>query len=46
VGVYCIKDADIPQIIKWAFKEAHPLYPVPVLWGEQDMRKLIETLKQ
>ena len=46
VGVNCIKDTDIPQIIKWAFREAHPLYPVPVLWGEHDMRKLIETLKQ
>jgi len=46
VGVEGIKDEDIPQMIKWALKEANPLYPVPVVWGESDMRKLIETIRQ
>lgn len=45
VGVDCIKDEDIPQIVKWALKEANPLYPVPEVWGESDMRKLIETIR-
>ena len=44
-GIDIIQDEDIPQIIKWADKEANPLYPVPVVWGEKDFRKLIDTLK-
>ena len=44
-GIDIIQDEDIPQIIKWADKEANPLYPVPVVWGEKDFRKLLDTLK-
>ena len=44
-GIAEIKEKDIPQIIKWASKEANPLYPVPVIWGEADFRKLINTLR-
>lgn len=44
-GFDCIKDEDIPQIIKWAIKEANPIYPVPVIWKEEDFRKLIQTLR-
>ena len=44
-GFDCIKDEDIPQIIKWASKEANPLYPVPVIWGEEDFKRLIQTLR-
>lgn len=40
-----IKEKDIPQIVKWAMKEANPLYPVPVVWGERDFRKLIHTIR-
>lgn len=40
-----IKEEDIPQMIKWAKKEANPLYPVPVIWGSKDFRKLIESIK-
>lgn len=40
-----ILDKDIPQIIAWAKKEANPLYPVPVVWGEKDFRKLIENIR-
>lgn len=46
VGVEGIKDEDIPQMIKWAMKEANPLYPVPQVWGEADFRTLIETIRQ
>lgn len=44
-GFDCIKDEDIPQIIAWAKKEANPLYPVPVVWGDEDFKRLIQTLR-
>ena len=40
-----IKDEDIPQIIKWASKEANPLYPVPVIWGKEDFEKCIASIR-
>lgn len=45
VGVDMIEDKDIPQIIAWAKKEANPLYPVPVIWQDDDLRRLIETIR-
>ncbi|MBQ8161044.1 MAG: iron-containing alcohol dehydrogenase [Clostridia bacterium] len=45
-GTDVIQDKDIPQIIAWADKEANPLYPVPVIWGEDDFRTLLETLRK
>ncbi len=45
-GFDVIREEDIPQIIKWADKEANPLYPVPVIWFEEDFRKLIDTLRK
>lgn len=44
-GFSCIDDKDIPQIIKWADKEANPLYPVPVIWNSEDFNELIQTLR-
>ena len=44
-GFDCIKDEDIDQIIEWADKEANPLYPVPVVWGKDDFKRLIHTLR-
>ena len=38
-----VKNKDIDQMITWARREANPLYPVPVIWGQEDFRKLIET---
>jgi alcohol dehydrogenase class IV len=40
-----IKDEDIDQIIKWALREANPLYPTPVLWRYDDCKKLIESAR-
>ena len=40
-----IQDKDIAQMIAWARKEANPLYPVPVVWGEQDFREIIENVR-
>ena len=45
-GFDVIKDEDIPQMIAWARKEANPLYPVPVVWGEQDFRRLIKAIRK
>ena len=45
VGVDVIRDEDVEQIITWALKEANPLYPVPVIWGREDMRRLIATVR-
>lgn len=45
VGVDMIRDEDVPQIIAWASKEANPLYPVPVVWGEADFRRLLDTIR-
>lgn len=40
-----IQDKDIPQIIRWAKKEANPLYPVPVIWGDREFRRLIDSVR-
>lgn len=40
-----IQEQDIDQMIIWAKKEANPLYPVPVVWAEEDFRKLIESVR-
>jgi len=39
-----IKEADIPLIIKRAFHEAHPLYPVPKFMTEADCEKVLRNL--
>ena len=45
-GFDVIKDEDIDQMIKWARKEPNPLYPVPVIWGREDFRRLINTVRK
>ena len=40
-----IRDEDIGQMITWAKKEANPLYPVPVVWGREDFKALIEAIR-
>ena len=40
-----IREEDIPQIIKWAIKEANPVYPVPQIWGEKDFRDVLKNIK-
>jgi formate hydrogenlyase subunit 6/NADH:ubiquinone oxidoreductase subunit I len=41
----CIKSEDIPQMIKWAWKESNPLYPVPVIYSKERFRRMIESLR-
>ena len=45
-GFDVIRDEDIPQMIAWARKEANPLYPVPVVWGEKDFCRLIKAIRK
>lgn len=45
-GFDMIQDADIEQMITWAKKEANPLYPVPVVWGRGDLRRVIESIRR
>ncbi len=40
-----IQEKDIPQMIKWAMKEANPIYPVPVLWHEPEFSALIARIR-
>ena len=41
-----IREEDIDQMVTWAMKEANPLYPVPVIWGREDFRAFIRSLRQ
>ena len=41
-----IKDKDVDQIIRWAMKEANPLYPTPVLWGYDDLKTFIDSVRE
>ena len=40
-----IEDKDIPQIIRWAMKEANPLYPVPAVWGKEEFTALLQRAR-
>ena len=40
-----IEDDDVETIIKWADKEANPLYPVPEIWDETRFREVIEIIR-
>lgn len=44
-GFDMIRDEDIDQMITWAKKEANPLYPVPVVWGREELRQVIESIR-
>jgi alcohol dehydrogenase class IV/Pyruvate/2-oxoacid:ferredoxin oxidoreductase delta subunit len=44
-GFDCIKEADIPRMIQWAYKECNPLYPVPVIYSKARFRRIIESLR-
>jgi alcohol dehydrogenase class IV len=44
-GFDCIKDEDIPRMIKWASKESNPIYPVPVVYGKERFRKIIGKIR-
>ncbi len=41
-----IRDEDIDDLVEHAFKEAHPLYPVPRILGREDLRNLFNQIKK
>lgn len=41
-----MREEDLPQIIRWAMKEANPLYPVPVVWKEAEMEAVLRKIQQ
>ena len=45
-GFDMVQEKDIEQMISWAKKEANPLYPVPVVWGREDFRRLINEIRK
>lgn len=40
-----IREEDIQQMVTWAKKEANPLYPVPVVWGRQQLEQVIRSIQ-
>lgn len=40
-----IKDEDIPLMVRRALQEANPLYPVPKIYGAQDLTNLYNLVK-
>ena len=45
-GFDFIEDKDIPQMVKWAMKEANPIYPVPVIWGTEAFTSAINRIRK
>ena len=45
VGFDFIKDEDIPKMIKYAGKEANPVYPVPIIFDDNRFRTVIEKIR-
>ncbi len=39
-----IREEDVEQIVTWAQKESNPLYPVPVVWGKEEMQNILHQL--
>ena len=44
-GFAMIREEDIQQMVTWAKKEANPLYPVPVVWGRQQLEQVIRSIR-
>lgn len=43
-GFTQIKEEDIPVIVERAVKEGNPLYPVPVIYGKEEIEKIVRSL--
>ncbi len=43
-GFTQIKEEDIPTIVDRALKEGNPLYPVPVIYGKEEMTAIVKSL--
>lgn len=40
-----IRDEDIPTMVGYAEAEGNPLYPVPVLWGKEELTRIYQLAK-
>lgn len=40
-----IRNEDIDTIVKWAIKEANPIYPCPQVWKYKDFKEIVLELK-
>lgn len=45
-GFDCIRPEDLPQMAAWAEAEANPVYPVPVVFGEEDFIRVAWRVMQ
>lgn len=43
-GKWTIKEEDIPTMVERALSEANPLYPVPVIWGKEEMAAMYREI--
>lgn len=43
-GKWTIKEEDIPTMVERALSEANPLYPVPVIWGKEEMTAMYHEI--
>ena len=41
-----IREEDVNQIVKWAQKEANPIYPVPEIWDAQEMKEFVLAMME
>lgn len=41
-----IQTADIPELARYADKEANPLYPVPALWGTDQLEMMYKLVQE
>ena len=44
-GFDFIREEDIPRMTKWAYAEANPIYPVPVLYDEERFAAVIDKIR-
>lgn len=44
-GKWTIQDKDIPTMVERALKEGNPLYPVPEIWGTEEMYAMFQKIK-
>jgi aldehyde dehydrogenase (NAD+) len=42
----CIREEDIPQMVRWALAEANPWYPVPKIFGGAEVEAIIRSVME
>ena len=44
-GFEQIREEDMDQMAAWAVKEANPLYPVPVIYSRDDIKRVLRQIR-